>query len=204
MTSTFAGEHRRGGLHHLTARPAARTSRPSACSTERRNTLIAADLRPIWPVAPRDDQSGRDQPTNDTYVVFGTKTPGAAMPTSGSAHLHHPSRRHLRQQERRLCGSRHRHAHRQFRVGHDRLFARPSPARRKRGGTGIAFGTLDGTGTISRGGFAGSRTGTTNGSGYLLDVNGNFYGPAAEEVGGIHLPPAPAIGGNGTGAFVGN
>jgi hypothetical protein len=41
-----------------------------------------------------------------------------------------------------------------------------------------------------------------------MDVKGNFYGPAAEEVGGIFLlrGSSSAVGGtgSGTGAFVGN
>jgi hypothetical protein len=75
------------------------------------------------------------------------------------------------------------------------------------GGSNIAFGSLTGTGSIaySSAGFKG--TGTTNGSGYKLDVNGNFYGPAYQEVGGIFRltgSRSSAGGtGNGTGALVG-
>jgi hypothetical protein len=61
---------------------------------------------------------------------------------------------------------------------------------------------MTGSGSIAvkSSGFAGS--GVTNGSGYAMDVNGNFYGPAADEIGGVfHIK---GNGGNGTGAIVGN
>jgi hypothetical protein len=59
---------------------------------------------------------------------------------------------------------------------------------------------MAGVGSIAYGGFNGR--GTTNGSGYALDVNGNFYGPAAEEIGGLFRIRGGA--GNGQGAIVGN
>ncbi len=61
---------------------------------------------------------------------------------------------------------------------------------------------MTGTGSIAyvSAGFNG--TGTSNGSGYSLDLAGNFYGPAADEVGGTFRLRGNS--GNGTGAFVGN
>ena len=46
-------------------------------------------------------------------------------------------------------------------------------------------------------------SGVTNGSGYTMDLNGNFFGPAAQEVGGVFTLRGPNRG-NGTGALVGN
>lgn len=73
---------------------------------------------------------------------------------------------------------------------------------REGGGTGISFGTMTGSGSIAyrNAGFSG--TGAFNGSGYALDVNGNFYGPNAEEIGGTFRIRGDR--GNGTGAIVGN
>ena len=70
------------------------------------------------------------------------------------------------------------------------------------GGANIAFGALTGSGSLSTGGSSFKGTGSTNGSGYKLDVNGHFYGPAAQEIGGIFR--LTGNGGNGTGAIVGN
>jgi hypothetical protein len=67
-------------------------------------------------------------------------------------------------------------------------------------GSAINFGTMTGAGRVSRGNFAG--TGATNGSGYAMDVNGTFYGPAHEEVGGVFVLRGNK--GNGVGAIVGN
>ena len=71
-------------------------------------------------------------------------------------------------------------------------------------GTAFSFGTMSGTGSISSRSGAFSGTGTTNGSGYALDVSGNFYGPAAEEIGGLFRIRSTVNKGNGIGAIVGN
>ena len=72
---------------------------------------------------------------------------------------------------------------------------------REGGGTNIAFGALNGSGSLSLRGASFNGSGTTNGSGYKLDVNGHFYGPAAQEVGGIFR--LTGNNGNGVGAIVG-
>ena len=59
------------------------------------------------------------------------------------------------------------------------------------GGTLLAFGTMTGTGTIAFGSSGFKGTGTVNGSGYKMDVNGNFFGPAAAEVGGLFRITGP-------------
>ena len=67
-------------------------------------------------------------------------------------------------------------------------------------GSAINFGTMTGAGRVARGNFSG--TGATNGSGYAMDVNGTFYGPAHEEMGGVFVLRGNK--GNGVGAIVGN
>ncbi|MEO7654537.1 MAG: hypothetical protein ABIS23_02495 [Sphingomicrobium sp.] len=138
--------------------------------------------------------------TNDTYAVFGTKTPGSAVPHSGSASY----ATYLdgtfvdKNGVYAVAGTGSLNAY--FSSG-TIDYSATLTGTREGGGTNIAFGALTGTGLIaySSAGFKG--TGTTNGSGYKLDVNGNFYGPAYQEVGGIfHLT---GNNGNGTGALVG-
>jgi hypothetical protein len=144
--------------------------------------------------------------TNDTYVVFGSKTPGSAVPRTGSAHY-----------STYLDGTYVNKNGVYAVTGNGTLdanfgsgtigYSATLDGTREGGGTNIAFGTLTGTGSIaySSAGFKG--TGATNGSGYKLDVNGNFYGPAAQEVGGIFrlTGSRSSVGGtgNGTGALVG-
>ena len=136
--------------------------------------------------------------TNDTYVVFGSRTPAASMPTTGGAsYATYLDGTYVNKNgvyavagtggltANFLAGT----------IGYNATLT----GTREGGGTNIAFGTLNGTGTIASGTFKG--TGTTNGSGYKLDVNGHFYGPAAQEVGGIFR--LTGNNGNGTGALVG-
>ena len=144
--------------------------------------------------------------TNDTYVVFGTKTPASAVPHSGSATYS------------TVLDGTYVNKNGVYEVdgagsltanfgGGTIGYSATLTGTREGGGTNIAFGTLTGTGSIAyaSSGFRG--TGVTNGSGYKLDVNGNFYGPAYQEIGGIfHLTGnQSSVGGtgNGVGALVG-
>lgn len=72
-------------------------------------------------------------------------------------------------------------------------------------GTAFSFGTMTGNGTIARASAGFRGTGTYNGSGYAMDVAGNFYGPAAQEIGGVFRLRRSNLkgGGSGTGAIVG-
>jgi hypothetical protein len=138
--------------------------------------------------------------TNDTYVVFGSKTPSSAIPHSGSASYatYLDGTFVNKDGVYAVTGTGSLNAY--FLTGlidySATLTGTPEA-----GGSNIAFGTTTGTGSIaySSSGFKG--TGATNGSGYRLDVNGNFYGPAYEEIGGIFR--LTGNGGSGTGAIVG-
>lgn len=141
---------------------------------------------------------------NDTYVVFGQKTSAAAMPRTGSASY-----------STVLDGTFVNAAGVYAVSGTGSLTANfgsgtiaydaTATGTPEAGGSAISFGTMTGTGSIaySSSGFKG--TGSYNGNGYALDVAGNFYGPAADEIGGNFRIRSSGINrGNGTGAIVGN
>ena len=138
--------------------------------------------------------------TNDTYVVFGTRTPGASMPSTGSAsYTTHLDGTYVNKNGvYAVTGAGGLTAN--FGTGTINYNATLAGLR-EGGGTNIAFGTLNGSGSLSLGGASFNGTGTTNGSGYKLDVNGHFYGPAAQEIGGIFR--LTGNNGSGTGALVG-
>lgn len=148
----------------------------------------------------RSTTSGGVTSTNDTYVVFGTKTPSSALPHSGSASYatYLDGTFVNKNGVYAVAGTGSLNAY--FGTGlidySATLTGTPEA-----GGSNIAFGTTSGTGSISFGSASFKGTGTTNVSGYRLDVNGNFYGPAYEEIGGIFR--LTGNGGNGTGAIVG-
>jgi hypothetical protein len=137
--------------------------------------------------------------TNDTYVVFGSRTPAASMPTGGATYTTHLDGTYVNNGGVYAVGGAGSLSA-NFTAGtisYDATLA----GIREGGGTNIAFGTLTGSGSLSLGGASFSGTGVKNGSGYKLDVNGHFYGPAAQEIGGIFR--LTGNNGNGTGALVG-
>ena len=149
----------------------------------------------------RASTSGGVTSTNDTYVVFGSKTPASGVPLSGSATYStvldgtYVNKNGVYE----VDGAGSLTAN--FAAG-TIGYSATLTGTREGGGTNIAFGTLTGTGSLAASNSSFKGTGTTNGSGYKLDVNGNFYGPAAQEIGGIFR--LTGNGGNGTGAIVGN
>ena len=144
--------------------------------------------------------------TNDTYVVFGTRTPGASMPKTGGATY-----------TTRLDGTYVNKNGVYAVTGNGSLgadfetgtisYSADLDGAREGGGTPIDFGILNGGGSLSLAGASFNGTGTKNGGGFKLDVNGHFYGPAAQEIGGIFRLTGSynSVGGtgNGTGAIVG-
>ena len=138
--------------------------------------------------------------TNDTYVVFGARTPGSAMPNNGSASYttHLDGTFVNKNGVYAVAGAGGLTAN--FGAGTISYNATLTGTR-EGGGTNIAFGALNGSGSLSLGGASFNGSGTTNGSGYKLDVNGHFYGPAAQEIGGIFR--LTGNNGNGVGAIVG-
>ena len=139
--------------------------------------------------------------TNDTYVVFGTKTPASGMPLTGSANYTTYLDGTFVNKNGVYAVSGTGGLNANFGTGTISYNATLN-GDREGGGTDIAFGSLSGSGSITTANAGFKGTGSTNGSGYKLDVNGNFYGPAAQEIGGIFR--LTGNGGNGTGAIVGN
>ena len=144
--------------------------------------------------------------TNDTYVVFGTKTTPAQMPVAGLGNYV------------TLLEGTYANKNGVYSVVGNGTFTADFAAgtiafnssatgAREGGGAGINFGTMTGRGSISNGGPAFKGSGGFNGSGYAMTMMGNFYGPLADEVGGnftIRGNSTTLAPGSGTGAFVGN
>jgi hypothetical protein len=148
----------------------------------------------------RSTTSGTTTSVNDTYVVFGTKSPSSAV-TSGSASYSTVVDGTFVNNTGSYAVSGTGTFTANF-TGGTIAYSTTASATPETSGTAFSFGTMTGSGSIAvkSSGFAGS--GVTNGSGYAMDVNGNFYGPAADEIGGaFHIK---GNGGNGTGAIVGN
>lgn len=143
--------------------------------------------------------------SNDTFVVFGDKTLRSAMPTSGTGNY------------TTLYDGTFLNKNGVYAVGGSGTltanfaggtigFTATLTGTPEAGGANIAFGSWTGSGTIANGGPSFTGNGGTNGNGYALNIWGNFYGPAADEVGGNFKlrGTTTATRGNGTGAFVGN
>ena len=145
--------------------------------------------------------------TNDTYVVFGTRTTGAAMPkTGGATYATYLDGTYVNKNGvYAVTGTGTLGA--SFQNG-TITYSADLDGAREGGGTALDFGVVSGSGSLSTAGASFNGTGTKNGGGFKLDVNGHFYGPAAEEIGGIFRLTGSynSVGGtgNGTGAIVGN
>ena len=148
----------------------------------------------------RTTANGTTTAVNDTYVVFGTKSPSSAV-TSGSASYATVVDGTFVNKDGAYAVSGTGTFNANFGAG-TIGYSSAATGTPELGGLAINFGTLTGAGSIAvrSAGFSG--TGVYNGSGYAMDVNGNFYGPAAEEIGGVFR--LRGNGGNGTGAIVGN
>lgn len=147
----------------------------------------------------RSTTSGTTTTVNDTYVVWGSKT--ATTPTSGTGTYSTVLDGTYAAKTGVYAVSGTGNFTANFGTG-TIAYDATATGTREGGGAGIAFGTMTGTGTIAYRSAGFSGTGSVNGSGYSLDVAGNFYGPAADEIGGTFRLRGPT--GNGTGAMVGN
>jgi hypothetical protein len=147
----------------------------------------------------RSATSGSTTTVNDTYVVWGSKT--ATTPTTGAGTYSTVLDGTFANKSGVYAVTGTGNFTANFGSGTISYDATASGAR-EGGGPGIAFGTMTGSGSIAYKGAGFTGTGGVNGSGYSLDVAGNFYGPNAEEIGGTFR--LRGNGGNGTGAIVGN
>lgn len=143
---------------------------------------------------------GTGTAVNDTYLVWGTRTASADMPRTGSATYTTALDGTYVNKDGAYAVSGTGNLTANF-GGGTIGYSSTATGTKEIGGTTLAFGTMTGTGTIAFGSSGFSGTGAVNGNGYKMDVNGNFYGPAAQEVGGIfHIT---GNNGNGIGAMVG-
>jgi hypothetical protein len=141
----------------------------------------------------RSTTTGGTTSVNDTYLVFGSKTPSASVPRTGSATYNTIY-------DGTFVDTNGAHAL----GGNGSMTASWATASLSYSATinGVPSGSLAfaGSGSIN---FQTDSFTTSNTSGaYTLKQYGNFYGPSAQEVGGLfHLNGG---GGNGQGAFVGH
>jgi hypothetical protein len=138
---------------------------------------------------------------NDTYVVFGTKTARADMPHSGTGSYNTILDGTFVNKTGNYAVSGAGTFDADFAAG-TISYSSTGNATPETSGTAFSFGTMTGAGSIAFNSSSFRGTGTTNGSGYKMDVNGGFYGPGAAEVGGVFT--IKGNNGNGTGAIVGN
>jgi hypothetical protein len=148
----------------------------------------------------RTSTVGTTTNVNDTYLVFGTKAPSTAvMSGTGSYSTIVDGTFINKTGSYAVSGNGTFNAN--FGAG-TIAYSTTASAAPETSGTAFSFGTMTGTGWIAVRGAGFTGTGATNGSGYAMDVAGNFYGPVAQEIGGLfHIR---GNGGNGTGAIVGN
>lgn len=137
--------------------------------------------------------------TNQNYVVFGSKTPAASMPRSGSATYgaiidglyHNSSGNYV------LSGKASFTANFASNV----IGVSVTPVGKSASGSVIQFGTMTGSGYIDS--ATASFTAQTAYFGNTRFASqGNFYGPKASEIGGVFTLTSKD-GGAGAGAFVG-
>ncbi|HUP67555.1 MAG TPA: transferrin-binding protein-like solute binding protein [Sphingomicrobium sp.] len=137
---------------------------------------------------------------NDTYVVFGTKSPASAV-TSGTASYATVVDGTFVNKTGSYAVSGTGTFGADFTAG-TITYSTTASATPETSGTAFSFGTMSGTGSIASASASFKGTGAANGSGYAMDVAGNFYGPGADEIGGLfHIK---GNGGNGTGVILGN
>lgn len=138
---------------------------------------------------------------NDTYVVFGTKT--ASTPTSGTGNYTTVLDGTWVDKTGSYAVSGTGTFTAYFGTGQI-AYSSTASATPETIGTAFSFGTMTGSGSINYRGAAFTGTGSYNGSGFSMDVSGNFYGPAAQEIGGVFHLRSNLIKGGGAGAIVGN
>jgi hypothetical protein len=136
---------------------------------------------------------------NDTYFVYGIKTPAANIQT-GTASYGTALDGTFTNKDGVYAVTGTGTLSANFGAGTIAYSATATGARES-DSAALAFGSLSGAGTIARASSSFQGTGSVNGSGYRMDVNGYFFGPGAAEVGGVFR--LTGNGGNGQGAMVG-
>ena len=137
---------------------------------------------------------------NDTYLVWGSRTPNSSIPRTGSASYSTVVDGTFVNKDGAysVAGSGTFTAN--F-TGASISYSQTAAGTKEAGSGSIDFGTMTGTGSINFRSGIFNGTGTADSQGYKMDLSGNFYGPAAQEIGGLFR--ITGNGGNGQGAIVG-
>ncbi len=137
---------------------------------------------------------------NDTYLVWGSRTPTANIPTGSAIYNTVVDGTFVNKDGAYAVGG---SGTLTANFGAASLTYSTTATGTKEVGIGsINFGTMTGTGSITarNAGFTG--VGTADAEGYAMGLTGNFYGPAAQEVGGLFR--ITGNNGQGQGAIVGH
>jgi len=138
---------------------------------------------------------------NDTYLVWGARTPTASIPRTGGATYSTIVDGTFVNKNGAYAVSGTGSLAANF-AGASISYSATATGTKEVGSGTIAFGTMTGSGSINylSGMFNG--TGTPDAEGYKMGLTGSFYGPAAQEVGGVFQ--ITGNGGLGQGALVGH
>jgi hypothetical protein len=139
---------------------------------------------------------------NDTYVVFGTKSPSSAVSSGTGTYSTIVDGTFVNKTGSYSVSGTGTFTANFGASGGTITYSTTANATPETSGTAFSFGTMTGTGSIATASASFKGTGVTNGGGYAMDVAGNFYGPTAQEVGGTFR--IRGNNGNGTGVIVGN
>jgi hypothetical protein len=164
------------------------------------NTLIALTYVDYGQWRRTSTASGTTS-VNDTYLVWGSRTPSANIPRTGSASYSTIVDGTFVNKDGAYAVNGSGSLTATFDTA-SIAYSATATGTKEIGPGSIAFGTMTGTGSISfaAGMFRG--TGTADTQGYKMDVVGNFYGPAAQEIGGLFRITGNS--GQGQGAIVGH
>lgn len=137
---------------------------------------------------------------SDTYLVYGFKTDKASMPTTGTGSY------------TTLLDGTYSDKDRSYDIdgtgsvtanfGTGGLTFGATMTGTPTSGPALAFGTINGSGTIKSTASSFSASGAN--ATYTMDMSGYFYGPSADEIGGVFSLKGPKGTGSGNGAMVGD
>ncbi len=146
---------------------------------------------------------GTGTAVNDTYIVYGIRTPSAAVPRTGSANYATALDGTYTNKTGVYAVTGTGSLTANFGSGTISYGATLAGSREGDSAALAGLGALaGGAGTITFRSSSFKSTTSATGGGYALSVNGNFYGPAADEIGGVFR--LTGSNGNGHGAIVGN
>lgn len=149
----------------------------------------------------RTSTSGGTTSVNDTYLVWGSRTPNASIPRIGSASYNTIVDGTFVNKTGAYAVTGSGNLTATFDTA-SIAYSQTATGTKEVGSGSINFGTMTGTGSINFASGVFNGRGVTDAEGYKMDVTGNFFGPSAQEVGGLFR--ITGNGGNGQGAIVGH